>query len=145
MAKHIKSESRVQNLEYAEPWKALNDQEKNYAYYMSKASWAGCLVALNQVCYEQVPIFCILQTYFRSKDFDELKEAALATGATEEDWTNFMAYVGGFYGNLSNYHSFGHMKFVPDVSQDVFRAILTSNPEYSEEGSLFKTTFDRLY
>jgi len=53
-----------------------------------------------------------------------------------------LAYAGGFYGNLSNYHSFGHMKFIPDLSPEAFKAIMTSNPEYQEEGSLFRTTFD---
>lgn len=41
-----------------------------------------------------------------------------------------MAYVGGFYGNLSNYHSFGHMKFVPKVDQAVFLTILKSSPNF---------------
>jgi hypothetical protein len=39
-----------------------------------------------------------------------------------------MAYVGGFYGNMSNYHSFGAMKFVPDVDPEVFKTILYSHP-----------------
>lgn len=49
-------------------------------------------------------------------------------GLTEEEWKQFMAYVGGFYGNLSNYHSFGHMKFVPELSAEKFWAILRSHP-----------------
>ena len=49
-------------------------------------------------------------------------------GLTEEEWKQFMAYVGGFYGNLSNYHSFGHMKFVPELSEEKFWAILRSHP-----------------
>jgi len=47
MAKHIKADSRVQNLNYSESWKHLSEQEKNYAYYMSKASWAGALITLH--------------------------------------------------------------------------------------------------
>lgn len=50
-------------------------------------------------------------------------------GLTADDWSKFIAYVGGFYGNLSNYHSFGHMKFIPEVSPEKFWAILSSNPK----------------
>jgi len=32
---------------------------------------------------------------------------------------------------LSNYHSFGDMKFVPDLDLVKFRAILTSNPLFA--------------
>ena len=48
---------------------------------------------------------------------------------TIQEWKNFIAYVGGFYGNMSNYHSFGAMKFVPDLpSFETFKTILYSNP-----------------
>lgn len=84
MSKHIKHDTRVQNLEFANSWNHLSDKEKNYAYYMAKASWAGCQVVLHQICYEQVPLFCLFQAYFEGKNFDELKAAALAKGITEE-------------------------------------------------------------
>ena len=45
---------------------------------------------------------------------------------TEEDWTNFIVYVAGFYGNMSNYISFGFKKFVPDVAPDAFKKIMWS-------------------
>jgi hypothetical protein len=41
MSKHIVLDTRVQNLEFANPWKLLSTNEKNYAYYIYKASWAG--------------------------------------------------------------------------------------------------------
>ena len=34
---------------------------------------------------------------------------------------------------MSNYHSFGHMKFIPKVSSEVFEKILFSNPASSKE------------
>jgi len=37
------------------------------------------------------------------------------------------------------------MKFIPDLSPDAFKAILTSNPEYSDEESLFRKTYEELY
>ena len=47
MAKHIRLDTRVQNLEFASSWTQLSEKEKNYAYYMSKASWAGALITLH--------------------------------------------------------------------------------------------------
>jgi hypothetical protein len=44
MSNHIKLASPIQNLEFREPWKMLTEQEKNYAYFMTKASWAGAKI-----------------------------------------------------------------------------------------------------
>ena len=49
---HIKLDTRVQNLDFLKPWKQLSDQEKNYAYYIYKASWAGALMVPHQISYE---------------------------------------------------------------------------------------------
>lgn len=138
MAKHISHESRIQNLDYAQSWKYLSEKEKNYAYYMSKASWAGALVTLHQISYESPLIWCIFQAYFADKNFDELEASAMqgVEGLTADDWSKFIAYVGGFYGNLSNYHSFGHMKFIPEVSPEKFWAILGSHPKAGQQDSL---------
>jgi hypothetical protein len=47
MAKHIALDSRVQNLEFDKPWSFLTEQEKNYAYYLTKASWSGVRILLH--------------------------------------------------------------------------------------------------
>ena len=39
--KFISSETPVQNLQYSKAWTFLTEKEKNYAYFISKASWAG--------------------------------------------------------------------------------------------------------
>ena len=82
-------------------------------------------------------IFCLFQSYFADKNFDELKDAAFAAveGLTEEDWTHFMAYVGGWYGNLANYHNFGAMKFLPELAPEKFWGILRSHPKANEAGT----------
>ena len=59
MAKHIALDSRVQNLEFDKPWSFLTEQEKNYAYYLTKASWSGVRILLHQICYEAPPLFLI--------------------------------------------------------------------------------------
>lgn len=56
-----------------------------------------------------------------------------------------MAYVGGFYGNLSNYHNFGHNKFIPELSRATFHQILLSNPCYNDQDSFYREVIDELY
>ena len=62
-----------------------------------------------------------------------------------QEWKNFIAYVGGFYGNMSNYHSFGAMKFVPNLpSFEIFKKILYSNHKIGEPDSHLKHYLDLL-
>ena len=145
MQKYIQADSRVQNLEFVEPWAHLTDKEKNYAYYLTKASWAGAKVVFHQICYESPALFLLFQAYFQEKDFFKLEAAAAAKGVTHEQWKKFLAYVGGFYGNFSNYHSFGHMKFIPDLTPEVFKLILDSNPLMDAPESLYKQVVEELW
>jgi hypothetical protein len=74
-----------------------------------------------------------------------VEQAALAAGVSADDYKKFMAYVAGFFGNMSNYHSFGHLKFVPEISKDTFLQILKSNPLYSDDRSFYKEAVDDLF
>ena len=145
MSQFIKHDSRVQNLGFSEAWKALTEQEKNYAYYMAKASWEGAQMVPYQICYEAPALFCIFLAFFEDKNFEELEFCARSNGVSEAEWKNFLAYVGGFYGNMSNYHSFGDMKFVPELSQEAFRKILESNPKISDPTSVLSELLVRVY
>jgi hypothetical protein len=62
-----------------------------------------------------------------------------------EQYKNFIAYVGGFYGNMSNYNSFGDMKFIPDVTKENFKKILHSNPLYNDQEAFYKSVIDELH
>lgn len=136
MSKYIQHDTRVQNLGFSKAWGFLTKEEKNYAYFMAKASWAGAKMVPHQISYEAPPLMCVLLTYFKNPDFQLLEESALIAGVTKEQWKNFIAYCGGFYGNMSNYHSFGAMKFVPDLgSFEDFAKILNSHPS-AKEGHL---------
>lgn len=64
MQKHIHLDTRVQNLDYREAWKLLSEKEKNYAYFLSKASWAGAKMVPHQLCYESPALFLIFLAFF---------------------------------------------------------------------------------
>ena len=55
----ISTESPVLGLRFASQWGQLTEKEKNYAYYMSKASWAGAKITWHQLCYEAPALFMI--------------------------------------------------------------------------------------
>ena len=46
---------------------------------------------------------------------------------------------------MSNYHNFGDMKFIPEISSEVFLHILKSNPLYEDEDAFYKEVIDELY
>jgi dipeptidyl-peptidase-3 len=86
----------------------------------------------------------VFQAYFQEKDFHKLEVAALASGVSADDYSKFLAYSAGFYGNMSNYHNFGDLKFIPEVSSEVFKQILQSNPLYSDTDVFYKEAIDAL-
>jgi len=95
--------------------------------------------------YEAPALFLIFQAYFQGKDFMVLRSAALASGATDDEWKKFLAYVAGVYGNMSNYHGFGDMKFVPEISMATFKNIIYSNPLYKDQDACYREVIDELY
>ena len=102
----------------------------------------------NQISYESPALFVLFQLFFQSRDFQALQDAAeLKAGATSDEWAKFIAYVAGFYSNMGNYHSFGHSKFVPEMDQAKFRAIILSNPLYEntqQDQGMYKQYVDRI-
>lgn len=46
---------------------------------------------------------------------------------------------------MGNYHSFGDLKFIPDLDPAVFKTILHSNPLYNNDQAFYKEAIDVLY
>lgn len=80
----------------------------------------------------------IFHAFFQEKDFFKVQVAANEAGVSDADWTKFLAYVAAVYNNMGAYHSFGHNKFVPEISPETFKTILLSNPLYSDEEAFYK-------
>ena len=61
---------------------------------------------------------------------------------------NFKAYAAAFYQYMGNYHSFGAMKFKPNMEENKFRMILMRHPLYtqkSKKGMLYKKIVNDVY
>lgn len=139
-------ESPVLPKDFREGWELLTSDERNYAYYFHRASWAGALICLHEVSYESPVLFCLSQFYFGGRSWTENENAALKVeGVTQEDFKKFVAYWAGFLSNLGNYSSFGHKKLVPDLESDKFKAILSSCPHFAEFEDYFGESFETVW
>lgn len=61
---------------------------------------------------------------------------------------NFKAYAAAFYQYMGNYHSFGAMKFKPNLEENKFRTILMRHPLYvaqTNKGMLYRKVVNEIY
>lgn len=110
----------VVELKCSEAFNLLTDFEKNYAYYLSKASWEGSKICLFQCSNESPLLFMLFQRLFSKISPKDI--------LNKYDNANlFLEYTACFYSNLGNYNSFGDDKFVPKISQEMFLKIFNDN------------------
>lgn len=69
---NIKPKIPIMTLDFKAAFEQLTQKEKEYTYYLYKASWEGLPINLFQLSYESPGIFIILQKFFLS--FKPLKE-----------------------------------------------------------------------
>lgn len=61
---------------------------------------------------------------------------------------NFKAYAAAFYQYMGNYHSFGSMKFKPNLDEQKFHSILVKHPLYhtkTKKGQLYRKIVNEVY
>ncbi|VDP11845.1 unnamed protein product [Heligmosomoides polygyrus] len=118
---------------------ALTKKEKQYAHYLSEASYNGALSVFLQVSPESAGLFVTFYRLFKTESIDELKDKALEAGFTEEEWEGFLVYVAGFYYNNGNYRGFGDTKIIPDVDVEKIDAFMRSSDAAKSCSSFIET------
>ncbi|CAH0017174.1 unnamed protein product [Clonostachys rhizophaga] len=121
----------VVRLEIEKHFEALNDKQKRYAHFISKASFAGTRIVLRQLSPESEPIYDLIISLHKSSggDWDALGKKA---GIDQSELTSFLEYAVMFLGNSGNYKSFGDSKFLPRCTEKSVAALAATCPEASK-------------
>lgn len=117
----------VHHVECQSAFEQLDQKEAAYAYHMAGASWIGSIVCWFQRSYEAPGLFIVLSLFFKD-GVDKTKERALLGGITEQEWDQFLVYAASVFNNCGNFKSFGDTKFVPEMPEARFQAILETSP-----------------
>ncbi|XP_071042171.1 dipeptidyl peptidase 3 isoform X2 [Parasteatoda tepidariorum] len=108
-----------------EAFKELTDDEKQYAHYLSRASWFGGLIVLLQTSLESPLIFILLYKLFREQSLEEIKKLALTEcDFTEDEYIALLAFASAFFANTGNYKNMGDTKFIPNLPKEKFEKLV---------------------
>ncbi|KAI0164787.1 peptidase family M49 [Xylariaceae sp. FL1272] len=118
----------VVRLEIEKHFEPLNDKQKRYAHFISRASFQGTRVVLRQISPESEPIFDFILALHKSSGGD-WKSLQSKSNIADEDLDDFFNYAAQFLGNNGNYKSFGDAKFIPRCPESVFAALAATSPE----------------
>lgn len=122
------------SLECSGAFERLTAQERLYAHHLSRASWAGGLIAVVQCSPEAPLIHALLHRIFARQSAAELRAAVLtANAATADEVTAFLVYAAAVYANAGNY-KMGDSKIVPGLSQEAFGRIVAASAAAQQAG-----------
>jgi len=121
----------VVRLEIEKHFEALNEKQKRYAHFISKASFAGTRIVLRQLSPESEPIYDLIVSLHKSCNGD-WKALQSKAGIEESELTHFLEYAAMFLGNTGNYKSFGDSKFIPRCKPESVAALASTSPEASK-------------
>jgi len=127
----IPLETPIVHLDSKQAFSLLDEKEKNYAYYLCQADWAGAKICLLQCSVESPIIFSLLQLVFSSSPSSDIVNSALDKGLTHTQIDQAFMYAASFYGNMGNYKSFGDSKFIPALSPEDMYTFLSASVDKS--------------
>jgi dipeptidyl-peptidase III len=126
-----------------EEFELLDENERKYVYYMSRAGWEGVIINFFQKSYESPAIFLIFQLTFQGCNMEDFKKQ-LMQNYKQDGYDKFMAYVSGFYNNCGNYKSTDDSKFIPELDEEKFLNILNLSPSFDANKDLITSLFESI-
>ena len=84
----IPNTTPVVELECRKAFESLDEREKKYAHFLSRAAYEGSLIVLIQTSSESAPIIMLLQKLFAEQEIESLKKGAQQVDKriTDEDF-----------------------------------------------------------
>ena len=130
----------IMNFNCKDSFEQLSEQEKCYAYHLSKACWAGQPIILFQTSYESPGLFIIFQIFFTSFELSvsDIKPFLLKEkNISDIDYIGFIRYATQFYSNFSNFTR-DKKKFIPSISIEGFESILKASKKFEDIKSIWE-------
>ncbi|KAI9339804.1 peptidase family M49-domain-containing protein [Zopfochytrium polystomum] len=115
---------------------ALSDDEKLYAHWIAKASWAGARVIAGQASHHSNSLVQMFLDVFSAPrngadttppHIRDMEAYKAATGLSDAAWKQFLEYAVSVLYNLANYTAFGDAKFVPNCTPEEFDAAIKAS------------------
>ena len=137
----------IMNFNCKDSFEQLSEQEKCYAYHLSKACWAGQPIILFQTSYESPGLFIIFQIFFTSFELSvsDIKPFLLKEkNISDIDYIGFIRYATQFYSNFSNFTR-DKKKFIPSISIEGFESILKASKKFEDIKPIWELIKDIIY
>jgi dipeptidyl-peptidase-3 len=128
----------VVQLQIEKHFNALDDKQKRYAHFISKAAFAGSRIVLRQVSPESEAIYDLIVALHRACDGDWTALGQKA-GVDSAEVRLFTEYAAMFLGNMGNYKSFGDAKFLPRCSEESVQKLAGVSKEATKPWEECKT------
>lgn len=130
---------------------SLTADEKLYVHWLGRAAWHGARIVseqttpyANKLVQMFIDLFqkhAIPDAYGEMRDMDAFKTKS---ALSDDEWKLFLEYSVSVLYNLSNYHSFGDSKFIPNLPEETFdKAICASKRPCAIEA--WNDLRDRIY
>jgi dipeptidyl-peptidase-3 len=105
-------------------WDKLSAKQKEYAYYLTQAGYAGRDIIWDQNYRHNLEIRDVLEGIVKNYNGDK----------DSEDWKNFMTYTKRVWFSNGIHHHYSMKKFVPKFSREYFEQLMKiTGAELSEE------------
>ncbi|ORZ10408.1 dipeptidyl peptidase III [Absidia repens] len=148
ISKYLADQNAPFSLLEAKPFfNSLNNKEKTYAHYMSRAAFEGTRIIIAQTNPAAEAIYDLVLKVFSKKqgELADVIELEKKSGVSPAAFEDLLQYVGQFLGNLSNYKSFGDEKFIPRISCEDFEKVVAASEFKDEALALFQETKNEIY
>ncbi|KAA1076581.1 hypothetical protein PGT21_012279 [Puccinia graminis f. sp. tritici] len=127
----------------------LSREERLYAHWMSRASWHGARIIMNQWTPKSEQLYDFILTLFGSHSdptqpacFESLRENAQLN---TEEWEQALDYSAQLLSNLTNYKSFGATKFIPRCPASTFEALIKASERSTQTNLLWQSVKHEIY